>query len=97
VRGSEIARFVYDHPLFDRIAMTAQELLPQIQGRRNTWFAGSYCGFGFHEDAIQSGLWAAEQIGGVLRPWRVANPSARIFGGLFDETRLPASLSPVVA
>ena len=49
-----------------------------MQGPR-TWFCGSYFGAGFHEDGLQSGLAVAEAIGGVRRPWMVANESGRIF------------------
>ena len=62
----------YSHPLFDHHALAAQRRLPALQGRRNTWFAGSYFGHGFHEDALKSGLAAAEALGGVLRPWHAA-------------------------
>jgi predicted NAD/FAD-binding protein len=50
----------YEHPVFDRHAIAAQAELPKIQGPRRTWFCGSYCGHGFHEDALASGLAAAE-------------------------------------
>jgi uncharacterized protein len=79
--GSEIAAFDYSHPVFDRQAMTAQRELWSLQGRRKTWFCGSYFGYGFHEDGLQAGLAAAEDIGGVRRPWRVANESGRIHLG----------------
>lgn len=59
----------YSHPLFDHAALAAQEKLWRIQGNRRTWFAGSYFGHGFHEDALQSGLAAAEALGDVRRPW----------------------------
>ncbi len=68
----------YTHPLFDTGAIDAQQSLWRLQGNRHTWFAGSYFGHGFHEDALQSGLAAAEDIGGVRRPWRVADESGRI-------------------
>ena len=58
--------------------MAAQQRLGQLQGRRNTWFCGSYFGYGFHEDALQSGLSVAEAIGGVRRPWSVAPEFNRI-------------------
>jgi predicted NAD/FAD-binding protein len=67
----------YDHPLFDRAALAAQQQLWQLQGRRGTWFCGSYFGYGFHEDALQSGLAVAERFG-VIRPW--AAPANRIAG-----------------
>ncbi len=65
----------YDHPLFDQAALAAQRQLWQLQGRRGTWFCGSYFGYGFHEDALQSGLAVAERFG-VMRPW--AMPANRI-------------------
>uniref|UniRef100_UPI001953FE78 hypothetical protein n=1 Tax=Streptococcus pneumoniae TaxID=1313 RepID=UPI001953FE78 len=49
-----------------------------LQGRRNTWFCGSYFGYGFHEDALQAGLAVAEALGGVRRPWQVEDESARV-------------------
>jgi predicted NAD/FAD-binding protein len=73
-----LERFSYDHPLFNGLAMLAQKELWRLQGQGNTWFCGSYFGAGFHEDALQSGLLCAERLGGVRRPWRVANESGRI-------------------
>jgi hypothetical protein len=69
---------VYDHPLFDGPAIEAQMQLWDLQGARRTWFCGSYFGHGFHEDALQSGLAVAEQLGGVRRPWTVEEESGRI-------------------
>lgn len=66
----------YDHPVFDAAAIEAQKSLWQIQGRNRTWFCGSYFGYGFHEDAVASGLKAAEQLGGIRRPWRLDDQSA---------------------
>jgi predicted NAD/FAD-binding protein len=76
--GKMIQSFAYSHPLFDQAAIGAQQDLWRLQGRRNTWFAGSYFGHGFHEDALQSGLAAAESVGGVRRPWTVDGESSRI-------------------
>ena len=73
---------IYDHPLFDSAAITAQRELWSLQGRRNTWFAGAYFGSGFHEDGLQAGLAVAEALGRVRRPWTVANESGRIAIGL---------------
>lgn len=70
--------FNYEHPVYDRTALAGQSALWEIQGRRNTWFCGSYFGYGFHEDALQSGLATAEAAGGVSRPWAVANESGRL-------------------
>lgn len=69
---------VYDHPLFDAAAIAAQQQIWDIQGARRTWFCGSYLGHGFHEDALQSGLAVAEQLGGVRRPWTVEGENGRI-------------------
>lgn len=69
---------IYDHPLFDAAAIESQGQLWQLQGRQRTWFCGAYFGAGFHEDGLQAGLAVAEQLGGVARPWQVANPSGRI-------------------
>ena len=70
-----VARFAYEHPQFDQPALDAQRNLPSIQGDRRTWFCGSYCGYGFHEDGLASGLAVAESLGGVVRPWSVAESS----------------------
>jgi len=72
------ATFEYAHPMFDYSAMRAQRSLWQLQGRRKTWFCGSYFGYGFHEDGLQAGLAVAEDIGGVRRPWSLANESDRL-------------------
>lgn len=74
----EIARFRYEHPNFDARAMAAQRRLWNMQGQNHCWFAGAWCGSGFHEDGIQAGLAAAEHMGGMRRPWNVADESGRI-------------------
>ncbi|WP_420546763.1 NAD(P)/FAD-dependent oxidoreductase [Curvivirga sp.] len=84
--GSVIRSFLYHHPVFDRAAMSAQKLLWNLQGTRRIWYCGSYFGYGFHEDALQSGLAVAEQLGGLKRPWNVADESGRI-------TILPSQLN----
>jgi len=61
--------FRYDHPIFDVKAYRAQRQLDQIQGSGNVWYCGSYFGYGFHEDALCSGLEIAERFG-IQRPWR---------------------------
>jgi predicted NAD/FAD-binding protein len=81
---------VYDHPLFDAGAVAAQAHLWDLQGVRRTWFCGSYFGHGFHEDALQSGLAVAEQLGGVRRPWTVADESGRIHVGARESAEAAA-------
>ena len=68
----------YDHPLFDAAAIRAQQQIWSLQGARNTWFCGAHFGAGFHEDGLQAGLAVAEQLGGLRRPWTVADESGRI-------------------
>jgi len=77
--GSIHCSFLYDHPVFDKNAMAAQQELYKLQGQNHTWFCGAYFGFGFHEDGLQSGLAVAEALGDVRRPWQVENESGRIF------------------
>lgn len=69
------AAFDYDHPQFDAAALDAQSRMAVIQGRQKTWFCGSYCGYGFHEDGLAAGLAVAESLGGIKRPWIVAEAS----------------------
>ncbi|KYQ91811.1 hypothetical protein DLAC_07606 [Tieghemostelium lacteum] len=52
----------YDHPLYTRDSVHSRERLQQIQGIKNTYYAGAYYGFGFHEDGIISGLVAAQSL-----------------------------------
>ncbi|WP_439476751.1 NAD(P)/FAD-dependent oxidoreductase [Brevundimonas sp.] len=73
-----IGEWDYEHPVFDAAAVAAQSELWSLQGRRNVWFAGAWFGSGFHEDGLQAGLAVAEQLGGVRRPWSVADESGRI-------------------
>lgn len=60
--ASVMGRFDYAHPVFDSAAIAAQKALPGIQGQRNTWFAGAWTGYGFHEDGLKSGLSVARAI-----------------------------------
>lgn len=73
-----IRRETYEHPQFDQAALDAQRAFWPIQGAQRLWFCGSWCGAGFHEDALQAGLAVAEALGGVRRPWSVADESGRI-------------------
>lgn len=67
--------FFYEHPVYDSGAIRAQHELHRLQGRRDTWFCGSYFGAGFHEDALSSGLAVAEALGGAHRPWAAPAPA----------------------
>lgn len=66
------------HPVFTVASLAAQQRLESLQGRRRTWYCGSYFGAGFHEDAVRAGLAVAERLGGLERPWSAPAPSDRI-------------------
>jgi predicted NAD/FAD-binding protein len=57
-----LASFDYAHPVFDEGAVAAQARLATFQGSQNTWFAGAWTGYGFHEDGLKSGLAAAAAL-----------------------------------
>ena len=53
-----IERITYSHPQFNAAAIKAQELREEISGVNNTYYAGAYWRYGFHED----GLWSANNV-----------------------------------
>jgi predicted NAD/FAD-binding protein len=57
------AEFAYAHPLYDAGAFAAQAAMDGIQGRGGVWHAGAWLGYGFHEDALRSGLRVAHALG----------------------------------
>ncbi|MGH8164255.1 MAG: NAD(P)/FAD-dependent oxidoreductase, partial [Rhodanobacteraceae bacterium] len=57
-----LRRMRYHHPVYDHAAVAAQQCKPEIQGRRHTWFAGAYWGWGFHEDGIASAVEVADAM-----------------------------------
>ena len=48
--------FHYAHPIFDRRALAAQQRLPALQGRGDSWFCGAWTRLGSHEDGVASAL-----------------------------------------
>jgi predicted NAD/FAD-binding protein len=76
--GTVLREETYEHPIFDGPALAAQAQLWSLQGLRGTWFCGAHFGAGFHEDGLQAGLAVAEDLGGIRRPWSVADESGRI-------------------
>ncbi len=44
----------FEHPTYSIDVLIAQKEVMKIQGLNNTYFCGSYLGYGFHEDGIQS-------------------------------------------
>tara|TARA_Y100000588_G_C14211558_1_gene906906 strand:- start:425 stop:1765 length:1341 start_codon:yes stop_codon:yes gene_type:complete len=73
-----VSRHEYTHPYFNEDTLKTQKNLWAIQGIKRTWYCGSYFGFGFHEDGLQSALAVAEQLGEVRRPWTVVGENNRL-------------------
>lgn len=75
-RSRVMAEYRYAHPVFDLAALRAQGEVAALQGRRNTWFAGAWMGYGFHEDGLKAGLAAARGIRATLEGEAVARWAA---------------------
>jgi predicted NAD/FAD-binding protein len=56
--------YEYSHPIFDSHAIAAQRKGEGLGRENSSAFCGAYWGYGFHEDGVNSGLIAAEQIEG---------------------------------
>ena len=50
-----IKKVEFTHPFYDLKMINAQKHLSELQGVNNTYFCGSYFGYGFHEDGLNSG------------------------------------------
>ncbi len=57
-----LARMTYEHPIYTTRSVAAQVRLPQLNDG-TTAFAGSYHGWGFHEDGCRAGVAAAASMG----------------------------------
>jgi predicted NAD/FAD-binding protein len=58
-----INRTTLTHPLYSFDSMDTQKGLRAENGSLNTWFCGSYFGYGFHEDAVRSAVEVAQGFG----------------------------------
>ncbi len=58
-----IARFDFQHPLFDRAAVAAQARYAEVSGADRIHYCGAYWGHGFHEDGVVSALAVARRMG----------------------------------
>ena len=56
----------YHHPVYSHQSVAAQARKQDIQGKRRTWFAGAYWGWGFHEDGMRSAIEVCAALGA---PW----------------------------
>jgi predicted NAD/FAD-binding protein len=88
-RGEEIdpatvlRRFTYDHPVYTKAGVAAQERHAEISGvERRTHFAGAYWGWGFHEDGVVSGLRVAAGLEGAPPAATLPGPPAVAAGAV---------------
>jgi uncharacterized protein len=51
-----IKKINFTHPYLNSKTFKLQKDLFSLQGRKRTWFCGSYFGYGFHEDGLNSTL-----------------------------------------
>jgi len=58
-----IAKMRYQHPMYTHASVLAKTRRHEINGKNNTWYAGAYWGFGFHEDGLRSGVEVARALG----------------------------------
>ncbi len=58
----------FEHPIYSLDTLSAQKEVMKIQGLNNTYFCGSYLGYGFHEDGIQSSAHISKLLNCNL-PW----------------------------
>ena len=65
----------YEHPMFLAESAETKRELRGIQGQRQTWFAGAWTRYGFHEDGLMSGIAVAQALGAVA-PWATNVPAA---------------------
>ena len=51
-----IKKINFTHPYFNLETVKLQKSLIALQGKKRTWYCGSYFGYGFHEDGIKSAI-----------------------------------------
>ena len=57
-----IKKVEFTHPFYDKKTINAQKYLIELQGVNNSWFCGSYFGYGFHEDGLKSAINIANKL-----------------------------------
>ena len=60
--GKVIKKIKFTHPSFNLKTYRLQSELVSLQGKQNTWFCGSYFGYGFHEDGLKSAIDVANKL-----------------------------------
>lgn len=54
---------VFYTPIYDNESVAVMDKLPSLNGKLNTYYCGSYFGYGLHEDAVVSAMAAARMLG----------------------------------
>lgn len=67
-RDKVIYDTIYHHPYYTAASVQTHALLPQIQGRGGIYWAGAWCGYGFHEDGLKSALRAIRMLDPACLP-----------------------------
>ena len=57
-----IKKINFTHPYLNHDNTLLQKKLHSIQGKKRTWFCGSYFGYGFHEDGLRSSIELANNL-----------------------------------
>ena len=57
-----IKKVEFTHPFYDIKTIKAQKYLSELQGINNSWFCGSYFGYGFHEDGLKSAITISNKL-----------------------------------
>lgn len=80
-REKVLRRIDYEHPLFSLGAVRAQSEIPALNanavGTTETYFAGAWQRYGFHEDGLLSAVRVSEQILG-RDPWPASRQPERL-------------------
>jgi uncharacterized protein len=62
-QGHVVRDMVYTHPIYTPESLSSQAEIYKMSGQRNTYYCGSYLGYGFHEDAVKSAVAVASSLG----------------------------------
>ena len=57
-----IKKVEFTHPFYDIKTVNAQKHLSELQGVNNSYFCGSYFGYGFHEDGLNSAIEVSNKL-----------------------------------
>ncbi|MBF88788.1 MAG: FAD-dependent oxidoreductase [Candidatus Marinimicrobia bacterium] len=58
-----LKRIIYNHPVYNKTTVNAQNRKHEINGLNNTYYAGAYWKYGFHEDGVKSALDVCRRFG----------------------------------